>query len=224
MTLPSLLPRHDLVHRDGRCSHVDGRHGDRDLGDPDPAGAADRLPAGPTGAPARGCWWRRPATSARARRRQATTARRSRCAPAAGVDDRVAPSVGRCQVVVHTARHVERAADLTAAELVAVTTVLLAGVVDRDDGLGGDDAASMPCVQEAPTGAAGRPAADWRLHVELLPPHRTADRLKVRARIETALATFINDTVPERTAAELRALPPVERSWAGVVVPTMEAV
>ena len=44
--------------------------------------------------------------------------------PVAGDDDRMASSRGRCQVVVHTARHVERAADLSAAELVAVTAVL----------------------------------------------------------------------------------------------------
>ena len=45
----------------------------------------------------------------------------------------------------------------------------------------------MLCVQEAPTGADGRPEADWHLHVELLPPHRSAERLKVRASVETAL-------------------------------------
>ena len=39
-------------------------------------------------------------------------------------DDRMAAAGGRCQVVVHTARHVERAGDLSAAELVAVTAVL----------------------------------------------------------------------------------------------------
>lgn len=58
-------------------------------------------------------------------------------------------------------------------------------------------------VQEAP----GDDRGDWHLHVELLPPHRSATRLKVRASVETVLGTFINDTVPEATAAALAAVP-----------------
>ena len=101
---------------------------------------------------------------------------------------------------------------------------LLTGVLDRYRGLWDFDLPYMLAVQEAPTGADGQPEADWHLHVELLPPHRTADRLKVRASVETVLGTVVNDTVPERTAAELRAVPPRERSWSGVAVPTIEAV
>jgi UDPglucose--hexose-1-phosphate uridylyltransferase len=103
-------------------------------------------------------------------------------------------------------------------------TRLVAGVLDRYERLWGFALPYMLAVQEAPTGADGRPEADWHLHVELLPPHRSAEWLKVRASVETALGTFINDTVPERTAAELRAVLPVERSWAEVTVPTIEAV
>ena len=84
---------------------------------------------------------------------------------------------------------------------------LLAAVLDRFDGLWGFDLPYMLCVQEAPpdddlTGAA---APDWHLHVELLPPHRSPNRLKVRASVETTLGVFINDTLPEHTAAALRA-------------------
>lgn len=43
------------------------------------------------------------------------------------------------------------------------------------------------------------------LHVELTPVHRTADRLKHLAGSELAAGAFINDTVPEATAAALRA-------------------
>ncbi|MEX0750542.1 MAG: galactose-1-phosphate uridylyltransferase [Dehalococcoidia bacterium] len=42
------------------------------------------------------------------------------------------------------------------------------------------------------------------LHVEFMPPHRTRDKLKYLASVETGAGTFINDTSPEEMAAELR--------------------
>ncbi len=42
------------------------------------------------------------------------------------------------------------------------------------------------------------------LHIEFLPPYRTRDKLKYLAGVETGAGTFINDTVPEATAQELR--------------------
>ncbi|MCH8273939.1 MAG: galactose-1-phosphate uridylyltransferase [Armatimonadetes bacterium] len=44
------------------------------------------------------------------------------------------------------------------------------------------------------------------LIVELNPPYRTADKLKYLAGSEAACGVFINDTLPEETAARLRAL------------------
>ena len=73
------------------------------------------------------------------------------------------------------------------------------------------------CVQEAPAGT-----DDWHLHVELLPPHRNPQRLKVRASVETALGVFINDTLPEAFAAELRAVAVTQPDWHGVTVPAIE--
>lgn len=79
----------------------------------------------------------------------------------------------------------------------------IADVVARYDGLWGFELPYLMAVQEAP----GDDRGDWHLHVELLPPHRSATRLKVRASVETVLGTFINDTVPEATAAALAAVP-----------------
>jgi UDPglucose--hexose-1-phosphate uridylyltransferase len=42
------------------------------------------------------------------------------------------------------------------------------------------------------------------LHIEFMPPYRARDKLKYLAGIETGAGTFINDTAPEATAAELR--------------------
>ena len=71
----------------------------------------------------------------------------------------------------------------------------------------------MMCVQEAPPDRLRRRRGDWHLHVELLPPHRNPQRLKVRASVETALGVFINDTLPESLAGLLRAVPVVEHDW-----------
>lgn len=46
----------------------------------------------------------------------------------------------------------------------------------------------------------------YHFHIEFYPPLRTADRLKYLAGSETGAGMFINDTLPEEKAAELRAL------------------
>ncbi len=43
-----------------------------------------------------------------------------------------------------------------------------------------------------------------RFHMEFLPPHRTADKLKYLAGSESGAGAFINDTIPEATAPRLR--------------------
>ncbi len=45
-----------------------------------------------------------------------------------------------------------------------------------------------------------------RFHVEFYPPYRTATKLKYLAGSEAGAGAFINDTLPEQKAAELRAL------------------
>ena len=58
-------------------------------------------------------------------------------------------------------------------------------------------------VQQRPTGA-----GDWddvsHLHIEITPPHRTADKLKYLAGSELAAGAFITDVLPEAAAARLR--------------------
>lgn len=45
--------------------------------------------------------------------------------------------------------------------------------------------------------------SEWHVYIEVIPPHRSAERLKVRASVETDLGQFINDTLPEESAAQL---------------------
>src|SRR6266498_798379 len=58
-------------------------------------------------------------------------------------------------------------------------------------------------VHQAPTDGADWP--DAHVHVELYPPHRRPDRLKYVAGVELGAGTFVNDTLPEETASQLRA-------------------
>ena len=59
----------------------------------------------------------------------------------------------------------------------------------------------MMVALEAPVGV-----PDWHLAFEFLPIHRSAQLLKIRASVETATGLFINDTLPETSAAGLRSL------------------
>ena len=59
-------------------------------------------------------------------------------------------------------------------------------------------------VQQRPVGA-----GDWdaisHLHIEIAPPHRSADKLKYLAGSELAGGAFMTDVLPETAAADLRA-------------------
>ena len=105
------------------------------------------------------------------------------------------------EVRIRARRHgLRRLTDLEPAEQVELTSLLRA-VVARYDGLFGFDLPYMMVVQEGPADV-----PDWHLAVEFLPPHRSADLTKIRASVETAAGQFINDTLPEQSAARLAAV------------------
>jgi UDPglucose--hexose-1-phosphate uridylyltransferase len=58
-------------------------------------------------------------------------------------------------------------------------------------------------VHQRPTDSPSRDA--YHLHLEFYPPNRTATKLKYLAGSEAGAGAFINDTLPEETAARLRA-------------------
>ena len=118
------------------------------------------------------------------------------------------------EVHVRAIRHgARRLADLGPDEAVSLAGALH-GVVERYNGLFGFELPYMMVVHEAPRGT-----DDWHLAVELYPPHRTRDLLKVRASVETATGLFINDTLPEASARLLAAIPTAPREeHAGFVV------
>ena len=110
------------------------------------------------------------------------------------------------EVHVRAIRHgARRLADLTPSESRSLAGALH-GVVERYNGLFGFELPYMMVVQEAPRGA-----DDWHLAVELYPPHRSERLTKIRASVETSTLLFINDTLPEESAARLQAVPVIPR-------------
>jgi len=51
----------------------------------------------------------------------------------------------------------------------------------------------------------------FHFHIEFYPPHRSKEKLKYLAGVETGAGTFLNDSLAEEKAAELRNVPPVRR-------------
>jgi UDPglucose--hexose-1-phosphate uridylyltransferase len=60
-------------------------------------------------------------------------------------------------------------------------------------------------IHQRPTGGGGH---DEHLHLEFYPPNRTETKLKYLAGSEAGAGAFINDTLPEETAARLRSVGP----------------
>jgi UDPglucose--hexose-1-phosphate uridylyltransferase len=51
----------------------------------------------------------------------------------------------------------------------------------------------------------------YHFHIEFYPPHRSKNKLKYLASVESGAGTFLNDSLAEEKAAELRAIPPRRR-------------
>lgn len=81
---------------------------------------------------------------------------------------------------------------------------ILKDVLLRYDGLWGFSLPYIMNLFNAPTD--GQPDPGWHFHVEFYPPYRTPQKLKYLAGSESGAGAFINDTLPEEKAAELRAV------------------
>jgi UDPglucose--hexose-1-phosphate uridylyltransferase len=126
-------------------------------------------------------------------------------------NDRVVVNVPRAARWAYEAHVVVRAhrtslVDCEAAELRELAAALQA-LARGYDALFDRPFPYVMAVHQAPTGAGlpdpGSPGAG-HLHVEFYPPLRTATKLKYLAGSEQGAGTFISDTLPEESAAELR--------------------
>ena len=100
-------------------------------------------------------------------------------------------------------RHATSLLDLTDPERRLLAEVLKA-VLTSYDALFGFSLPYVMSMHQAPTDD-GPWLSVSHLHLELTPVHRTAQKLKYLAGSELGGGAFVNDTVPEDTAAELRA-------------------
>lgn len=105
------------------------------------------------------------------------------------------------EVHVYPRRHMPSLPELNEAERNDFAAMLLAvtGAYDRHFGFATPYVMAM---HQAPTD--GRAWPEAHAHVEFYPPHRRPDRLKQLAGVELGAGTFVNDTQPEETAAQLR--------------------
>jgi UDPglucose--hexose-1-phosphate uridylyltransferase len=111
---------------------------------------------------------------------------------------------------IYARRHFQALTDMTEAEqkdLAAILKMVLAGF----DKLFGISFPYMMVMHQRPVD--GKTYDYYHFHIEFYPPLRTATKLKYLAGSETGAGMFINDTLPEEKAVELRAhIEPVVRT------------
>lgn len=105
------------------------------------------------------------------------------------------------EVHVYPRRHVGSIADLDETERAQLAAALLRATRAYDAHFEFSTPYVM-AIHQAPTD--GRSWPEAHLHFEFYPPHRRPDRLKNLAGVELGAGTFVNDTRPEETAANLR--------------------
>jgi UDPglucose--hexose-1-phosphate uridylyltransferase len=84
---------------------------------------------------------------------------------------------------------------------------MLKWVTQKYDNLYGFSFPYMMVLHQAPT--KGKHPY-FHFHIEFYPPHRSKEKLKYLASVETGAGTFLNDSLAEEKAAEFRAVPPVK--------------
>lgn len=82
--------------------------------------------------------------------------------------------------------------------------LMLKTVLKKYDGLWGFSMPYMMVMHQKPTNEKEYPSSHF--HIEFYPPLRTAEKLKYLAGCESGAGTFVNDTLPEEKAVELRAV------------------
>jgi UDPglucose--hexose-1-phosphate uridylyltransferase len=119
----------------------------------------------------------------------------------------VVPFYARWPYEVHLLprRHGGWLHELTADEVDGLARVLKT-VLLKYDALFGFPLPYVMAVHQRPTDGGDHDA--YHLHFELYPPHRTESKLKYLAGSEAGAGAFINDTLPEETAARLRGVGP----------------
>ena len=112
------------------------------------------------------------------------------------------------EVHVYSRRHFGSLDEFRAQEEMAFAEILK-WVTMKYDNLYAFSFPYMMLIHQAPT--AGR-FPYFHFHVEFYPPHRSRDKLKYLASVETGAGTFLNDSLAEEKAKELAAVAPRQRA------------
>ena len=103
---------------------------------------------------------------------------------------------------IYSKRHFQALSDMSEIETKDLAAILKMVLVALD-GLFEISLPYMMVMHQRPVD--GQPYDFYHFHIEFYPPMRSANRLKYLAGSETGAGMFINDTLPEEKAAELRA-------------------
>lgn len=103
---------------------------------------------------------------------------------------------------IYARQHLQSIDEFSADDEIAFAE-LLKVVLEKYDALWGFSLPYMMVMHQKPTDGGDYPGNHF--HVEFYPPNRTAQKLKYLAGCESGAGTFVNDTLPEEKAAELRA-------------------
>jgi len=109
------------------------------------------------------------------------------------------------EVYLAPKKHLTSLGELTAEDRQDLALVLK-GLLLKYDGLFNFSFPYLMVIHQAPTDGGRYP--HYHLHFEFYPPHRTAEKLKYLAGCEAGAGSFVNDTMAEEKAAELRAVGP----------------
>lgn len=102
---------------------------------------------------------------------------------------------------IYSKEHVRSMADFDS-QLETSLANILKTVLVKYDNLWGFSLPYMMVMHQAPTNGKNYPGSHF--HIEFYPPYRTREKLKYLAGCESGAGTFVNDTLPEDKAQELR--------------------
>ncbi|HHT48827.1 MAG TPA: galactose-1-phosphate uridylyltransferase [Firmicutes bacterium] len=109
------------------------------------------------------------------------------------------------EVYLAPKKHLTSLGEMTAEDRLDLALVLK-GLLLKYDALFNFSFPYLMVLHQAPTDGGSYP--HYHLHFEFYPPHRTAEKLKYLAGCEAGAGNYINDTMAEEKAAELRAVGP----------------
>lgn len=105
------------------------------------------------------------------------------------------------EVHLYAKKHLQSLSDFSPQDEQSLAE-LLKTVIGKYDRLWGISMPYIMVMHQKPTDGNEHPGSHF--HIEFYPPHRTKEKVKFLAGCESGAGTFINDTLPEEKARELR--------------------